>query len=166
VLVWVVFILAGCGGPTTYPVKGKLDYPQGDIRLLAGSNLICQQQEKPFHQAEGTIQDDGSFELSTRWKGKTLPGAVAGSYRAWISFASENGSEERQFRKTGIHPSYLDGTSVLTFRVPTDNDVVFTLTRAPPGAERSVGQPAMGVKCGDAEDEPETAAGDKEIMRD
>lgn len=163
-LAWIAVVLAGCGDvPRTFPVEGKLLFEKGDVALLAGSSLICQRQEEPYYQAEGDIQDDGSFKLSTRVKGSVLEGAVEGSYRAWIVFSSENGSEERQFRKIGIDPRVLNGqTSELFFRVPVADTVVLTVKHAPPGA-RLIAPPedtvrSMGVPCGGEPDEPDTSA--------
>jgi len=152
----VLVVLIGCGGdrPKTYPVKGKMVFDKGDIKLLAGSSLVCQQQQEPFYQAQGDIQEDGTFELKTRGKGEMLPGAVEGTYRAWVSLSTENGSEERQFRKIGIDPRFLSGTaSDLTFKVPADGEVVLTVTKAQPGA-RLIPQPEgkINVRCGESDD--------------
>jgi hypothetical protein len=140
----VLIVLIGCGGdrPKTYPVKGRIVFDKGDIKPPEGSSLVCQQQD-PFFQAQGDIHEDGAFELKTRGKGEMLPGAVEGTYRAWVSLSTENGSEERQFRKIGIDPRFLSGTaSDLTFKVPADGEVVLTVTKAQPGARLIV--PAGG----------------------
>jgi hypothetical protein len=158
-LALLLALLLGCGGggPRTYPVKGKLVFDKGDVKLLSGSTLICQQQQDPFFQAHGDINEDGSFELATRAKGAILPGAVEGTYRAWINFSSENGSEEQQFRKIGIDPTFLSGTaSDLTFKVPASGEVVLTVKRARPGA-KLIPQPGGGVSTkGGESDDPET----------
>ncbi len=160
----LALLLGAAGGcsdrPTTYPVRGKLVFDKGDVKLLEGSTLICQNQEKPLFLIRGDIQEDGSFELETNWKGRILPGAVAGPYRAWLQLSTENSSEERQFRRTGIDPVYLTGRSDLTFQVPAAEEVVLTVTRAPAGAQREAMEvvPALGVRCGEPDEEPEPSA--------
>jgi hypothetical protein len=128
--------LTGCGGPKVYPVKGKLVFDKGDVSLLAGSTLYCQHENEPV-QAFGDINDDGSFTLQMRTReGRMLPGAVEGTYWAWIVLNTDNGTEESQFRKLRIDPKYLAGnkSSTLTFKVPTTGDVVLTVTPGKPGA--------------------------------
>lgn len=146
-----VCLAAGCGGaPATHPVKGTILFDRGDVRLLAGGSLICQNQQDPLIQATGDIAEDGSFELQTNWKGKVLPGAVAGDYRAWITLPTEDGSEQHHFRKIGIDPLFLAGTSPLVIRVPAEQEVVLNVTRARPGAALPTGdeQPlALGLPC-------------------
>lgn len=155
-----LLVAAGCsGGPTTYPVTGRIVYERGDVRLLAGSSVICQNQEQPLIEGRGDIKEDGTFELQTVWKGRILPGLVPGPYRAWISLTSEDGGEERQFHKTQIDPRYLSSNSDFVFHVPAADEVILTVTRAPPGAQRISAEeepPALGVKCGDTSDEPGT----------
>ncbi len=71
VVAWLMIALCGCsGGSKTYPVQGKLIFDKGDIKLLSGSVLICQQQQEPFLQAYGEIRADGSFQLKTRFQGE------------------------------------------------------------------------------------------------
>jgi hypothetical protein len=147
-LALVLTALFGCGAPKTYPVKGKLVFDKGDLKLLAGSTLYCQQEQDPLINAQGDINADGSFTLGTYRQGKPVPGAFEGTYRAWINLSSENGPEETQFRKIQIDPRFLDGkASNLTFKVPATGEVVLTVTKARPGAKLPSAQPAVGVRC-------------------
>lgn len=144
-------VLAGWANrPTTFPVKGVLVYDKGDIRLLSGSTIVCQHQEDPSIQSSGEIHEDGSFELQTNWKGRVLPGAIAGPYRAWIALSTEGGSEETQLHRVGVDPRYLGETSDLAICVPPTDEVVLTIMRAAPGAERlTEEQPTLGIECTD-----------------
>src|SRR2546425_11518014 len=74
-LALVLTAVCGCGGPKTYPVKGKLIFDKGDVKLLSGSTLYCQQEQDPMIRAHGEINEDGSFALGTYAQGKPLPGA-------------------------------------------------------------------------------------------
>jgi hypothetical protein len=155
-------LFIGCGGaPKVHPVKGKVVFEKGDIKLLSGSTLICQQKEEPYFQAHGDIGDDGSFSLTTNSKGEVLPGAAEGTYRAWIQLSTENGNRERQFKKIGIDPGFLDGkSSSLSFKVPAEKEIVLTVTRARPGATLiAPDTPAVGVRCGETEQDSDAPGG-------
>lgn len=147
----LVCLACGCGGtPATYPVRGTIVYQGGDVKLLAASSVICQNQDDPSIQATGEIGEDGSFELQTNFKGKIVPGAVPGGYRAWLSLPSQEGGEAYHFRKSGIDPVFLAGTSPLVIRVPPEQEVVLNVTRARPGATLPTGeeQPlSLGLPC-------------------
>jgi hypothetical protein len=134
-LALVLSTLASCGGPKTYPVKGKVVFDRGDVTLLAGSTIDCRQEQDPMIEAHGTVNEDGTFELQTYNKGKLLSGACPGTYRAWIVLTTEGGSDEAIFRKVMVDPKFLDSrTSGLTFNVPASGEVTLTVTKARPGA--------------------------------
>lgn len=148
----VLIALLGCGGPTTYPVKGKLVFEKGDIKLLSGSIISCQHEQDPSIGARGDIQEDGSFTLETYVRGKIVPGALEGTYRARI--IPEDGAEDGLFYKTRIDPRFLDAqASTLTFKVPAPDAVVLTVTRAKPGTKLGSEQPASGRACGGDDDD-------------
>jgi hypothetical protein len=138
---------SGCA-PKTYPVQGKVVFDKGDIKLLEGGTLYCQQEQDPQIHAQGDVNADGSFTLGTYWRGKPLPGAFEGKYRAWYLLPTEGGSEESQFRKIQVDPRFLDGkASPLTVTVPATGEVVLTLTKAKPGAKLPSTQPPPGRSC-------------------
>src|SRR5262245_55467367 len=57
--------LAGCGGPSLYPVHGKVVWENGaDAQELAGGLVVCESVEGGVG-ARGDIEKDGSFQLST-----------------------------------------------------------------------------------------------------
>jgi len=156
-LALVLIALSGCDGrPKTYAVKGKLAFENEKIKLLAGSALVCQQQQEPYLQAQGEVQEDGSFKLQTLWNGEILPGAPAGTYRAWLHLSTENGSTERQLRAIGIDRRYLDGkASVLMFTVPSKEDVFLTVTESQPEEDLPVPPPTWAAfpRCGEPADD-------------
>ncbi len=130
----VPVILLGCGGPAAFPVKGKLVFEKGDVKLLSGSIISCQHEQDPSIGARGDIQEDGSFTLETYVRGKIVPGALEGTYRARI--VPEDGAEDGLFNKTRIDPRFLDANATtLTFKVPAPDTVVLTITRAKPGTK-------------------------------
>jgi hypothetical protein len=159
-LALVLIALFGCGGgPKVHPVKGRLVFDKGDVKLLAGSILNCQNEQNPSVSARGDINEDGSFTLETYARGRIVPGAIEGTYRARI--IPENGSDESLFRRTHIDPKFLDGkASSLTFKVPTDGDVVLTVTKAKPGTRLPSDKPKSGTGCDDPPDEPTPGSGD------
>jgi hypothetical protein len=147
-LALALLVLSGCGAPKAYPIKGKLVFDKGDVKLLAGSTVYCQQEQDPLIQAQGSIQEDGSFTLQTYWRGKPVSGAYEGAYKAWIVFDTENGSEESQFKKIQLDPRFLDGTTTnLSFKVPASEEVVLSLTRARPGAKLPSAQASGSRPC-------------------
>lgn len=82
-LLAAVIFTAGCyrkptyTPPETYPVTGKLVAPAGKIPANSLLKLIP---KEGAHNAEGTIQEDGSFTLRTLFHEEWLDGAVAGEY--------------------------------------------------------------------------------------
>jgi len=77
--------LLGCGPslPQTYPVNGKVlikgtnkPYPGGTItlRLKSDDKVV----------ADGTIEKDGSFTVTTKMYGKERPGAAAGEHTVLV----------------------------------------------------------------------------------
>jgi hypothetical protein len=73
--------LAGCGGPSVYPVRGKVVWENGaEARELAGG-LVVTEAENKLVGARGSIQKDGSFELSTYKPGD---GALLGKHRVAV----------------------------------------------------------------------------------
>src|SRR5438093_5675401 len=71
----VLLGLAGCGGPSLYPVHGKVTWDNGaEARELAGGLVICESVDGKVG-ARGDIEKDGSFRLSTYKPGDgLLPG--------------------------------------------------------------------------------------------
>jgi hypothetical protein len=159
-LVLLLAALPGCSRvPKTYPVRGKLVFERGDVKLLAGNALYCRHEQDAALAARGDIREDGSFVLETHAGGQILRGVPEGTYRAWIILDTDNGSEERQFRAIKLDPRLLSGTtSPWTLKVPSESEVVFTVTRAKPGA-RLPQPPAdtRGQRCS-PDDEAETSA--------
>ena len=134
-LALVLSALPSCGGPKTYPVRGKVVFNGGDVKLLADSTINCRDEQNPMIEAHGTINEDGTFALETYYNGKILHGARAGTYRAWIVLTTEGGSEDAIFRRVKVDPKFLvPSTSDLTFNVPASGEITLTVTKARPGA--------------------------------
>ncbi|HZZ79920.1 MAG TPA: hypothetical protein VFE62_15480 [Gemmataceae bacterium] len=145
----LLVLLTGCSSrPTTYPVRGRVQFNQTGLARLAGGEVICQLEKEPFLQASGVIQPDGTFSLQTRHKTELLPGVPKGTYRAWISLPSDKGSVEALLAEIRLDPRYLGKSSPLTFAVPTPNEVVLTVTEE--GTLPPVQPPA--IKCGESVD--------------
>jgi hypothetical protein len=71
----------GCGGTrTTYPVQGKVAFPDG-TPLTGGLVVFESLETDPPLSARGEIQSDGSFRLGTY---KLGDGAVLGRHRALV----------------------------------------------------------------------------------
>ncbi len=147
----ILIAVTACGGPKTYPARGKLVFDKGDVKLLAGSTLYCQHENDSF-QAFGEINADGTFALQMRTKeGRMLRGAPEGAYRAWIVLKS-------QYRKLRIDPQHLRGNKAasLAFKVPADGDVVLPIAPAKPGTRLANAEPVSrrgAPSCGGTEDD-------------
>jgi hypothetical protein len=76
--------IAGCGGFTTYPAKGKVVF-KGDRPVTRGGRIEFQSASDPQVRATGWIDDtDGSFSLTTHREGKNFDGAVVGPHRVVV----------------------------------------------------------------------------------
>jgi hypothetical protein len=74
--------LAGCGSRGPYPVKGKLEYEDGQpVKELAGF-MVTFSSESLGKSARGEIQADGSFRLTSNSKND---GAFPGEYKVIVS---------------------------------------------------------------------------------
>jgi hypothetical protein len=80
---------AGCGGshepapPATYPVTGKVRYKDG--RPFGGGTIQFLSAGEPALTMTGEIAEDGTFQVETLFRGKRLPGAVAGPCQVLVS---------------------------------------------------------------------------------
>ena len=121
----------GCGpvGPKTFPVKGQVQLPGGDIKVLAGHSLQIVQEGDPQVQAYAEIKPDGSFALESYDKGVVSAGALEGKYKARIVLSDDN--LEARDRAAQVVPStYLQfDTSDLKLEVPAKGDVTLPLVR-------------------------------------
>src|SRR5215813_7535464 len=75
----VLFGASGCGGPTLFPVSGKVTYKDGKP-VTAGFVIF-----EPLSQkisARGEIQADGSFQLGTH---RDNDGAMEGDYKVLVA---------------------------------------------------------------------------------
>jgi hypothetical protein len=126
--------LAGCGGgggPKTYPVRGKVEFLDGDIRNLAGSNVEWQLQSNTQVRAFGEISDSGQFELGMIHEGKRLQGAVEGEYKGRILLPDDvYDPDADKPGKPPVHPRFLDfAKSGLAVKVPAADQVVVKVSR-------------------------------------
>jgi hypothetical protein len=88
----MLLALAGCGGPKTYPVKGKVTLPGGKPLVGALVEFETHLPDGKRITAQGETGEDGAFVLTTRELGA---GAVAGEHKVIVS-----------------PPSYPPGTAV------------------------------------------------------
>ncbi len=122
--------IAGCGGPKTYPVRGKVELAGGDIKLLAGSHVEAVLTTDPTVRASGEIQADGKFRLESLHSGVIRNGALWGEYQVRIILADDDQARRRQARQA-VAPRYLDfKSSGVSLEVPVSGEV--TITVSPP----------------------------------
>jgi hypothetical protein len=133
-LVPVVAFLAGtavgCGG-VTHPVQGKVVFKDGSsiTPLVGGLVVFMPADGTKTATARGTIQDDGSFRLSTARDGD---GAAPGLYRAVITPPAPSVADLRKHQPPRVlHPRYQTaGKSPLVFTVESgSNDFTLAVDR-------------------------------------
>lgn len=128
----LLLVLAGCGGrPRPYPVLGRVVYRDGSPVLSGLVTFESTDAEKPA-TARGTIQQDGSFQLTTYKEGD---GAVPAHYRVMIS-SIRPPPPHLESRVKAAPPSPIDGRysrfekSGLECTVqPGSNEVTFTVDK-------------------------------------
>ncbi len=89
-IVWIALVglSAGCGGPTTAQVSGKVHFkdgsvPQAKVRVVRFEPM-GQDPEQAGKVASGQIEDDGTFTLYTRKPGDgVVPGDYAVTFSVW-----------------------------------------------------------------------------------
>jgi hypothetical protein len=123
---------AGCGGSNTYPVRGKLVWPDGSpITELAGGSVQFESEKlTPNVSARGEIQEDGTFRLGTN---KPDDGAPAGEYKVLVMQPLNEASDHPQPKAKIVHERFANfNTSGLRATVePKSNDITLKLERAP-----------------------------------
>jgi predicted small lipoprotein YifL len=125
--------LTGCGsgGPKTYPVRGRVAIPNGDVAVLAGSTVEAALDADPTVRAAGTIEPDGSFRLETLQAGVIKTGAVAGTYKVRVILTDDDPAMRKQAAKA-LHPKALKfESSGLTLQVPAPDEVRLELAARP-----------------------------------
>jgi hypothetical protein len=123
--------LAGCGGPSLYPVHGKVVWENGaEARELDGGLVVCEAVNGAVG-ARGDIQKDGSFQLSTYKPGD---GAVPGKHRVAVV---ENKPGEPPPAPIIDRAFFSVETSGLEINVePKTNAVTLKVRRGPPRPRR------------------------------
>jgi hypothetical protein len=124
-----VLLLSGCGSGT-YPVHGKLVWKDGaPATELAGSNVTFESTDQKT-SAVGSIQPDGSFQLTTT---KTNDGAPAGDYKVLIMLVGRPlvPGDDTRMAPGPIDSRYSEiSTTNLTAKVtPGTNQITLTLER-------------------------------------
>ena len=98
VLFFALFFVGGCGEPTTYPVRGRVVFPDG-APLSSGGVVLFKSQPREGSPltARGEILKDGTFELTTLVEGD---GARPGKHHAMV----RADRDESDFMERGILP--------------------------------------------------------------
>jgi hypothetical protein len=115
----------GCG-PRLYPVRGTVTYPDG--KPLTEGTVVFESKDadKPI-TARGTLQPDGSYELSTSRPGDGVP---AGKYQVLVAPKYDPNGVDGPRKPPPIDPRFSDfKTSGLEFEVrsgPNDYPIKVT----------------------------------------
>jgi hypothetical protein len=143
--VLVLGSLVGCGTRKTYPVRGKVQYPDGSpmkggavMFEPLGVEKVEKGAEAPI-MARGYINEDGTFALSTFGD---EDGAPPGHYRVLVRAqvkrhgrGVDENAPDPQWDPYQIHQRFQDfKTSGLEFTVePKVNDFLIKVEKAPKG---------------------------------
>jgi hypothetical protein len=130
VAVAFLFGVSGCGKnePKFHEVKGKVELPDGDVRVLAGSSVEGALESDTTVRAGGVIKEDGSFTLETLHQGVIKKGAREGTYQVRIILDDED-RQLRRKAKQALHSRYFSfQDSGLTFQVPANGTVTLKLS--------------------------------------
>jgi hypothetical protein len=68
--------------PRTYAVKGKVVFPDG--KPMPGGMVQLQSSIDPSMTTTGSIQEDGTFSLTTLFENKKLNGAIEGPHTVTV----------------------------------------------------------------------------------
>jgi len=122
--------LTGCGprvpvGPPTVPVHGKVVFTKGgDVAKLHDTQGVIEFEslDQPGIKAYGTIEQDGSFILGTKFEGGSKAGAVAGKHRVRLNLD--------ETAQSLVAPQFLHfERSKLTVTVPSAEEIVIRVWR-------------------------------------
>jgi hypothetical protein len=103
---WIVvasLTLAGCG-KATYPVQGVVQFEDGRPAVELARGFVSFQGLDRNVSAQGEIQDDGTFELSTFQQGD---GAFPGAYQVLVTPPPYNGPESQKAPRL-LDPQFSD----------------------------------------------------------
>jgi hypothetical protein len=126
-----LLVVTSCepGPPKVYPVKGIIvNKGKGSVKDVVGYNVQLQSMTDPTEMPGGTVGEDGTFVLYTRWGGKVVEGAKAGTYKAWLEQAPLEG---RKPPPPVIPVRYTNAdTSGLEFTIePRANEITIEIDR-------------------------------------
>jgi hypothetical protein len=96
--------IAGCSGKTLFPIRGRVEYKDGsDVSVLAGGRVLFDPADPEVlkQSARGTIQKDGSFQMSTYREGDGVP---PGKYRVLVATPKKQllNPRYREFATSGL----------------------------------------------------------------
>jgi hypothetical protein len=127
----VVCLMAGChtAKPPELPdVRGKVVFKGGKGRmdLLAGGKVRVRPESRAPLEITGTIDEDGTFVLSTIEEGKAVRGVPEGQYKIRIDPPLD---DDRKPMRGVINPKYQDyDKSGLRVTVPVPGDLTLEVT--------------------------------------
>ncbi len=100
----------GCSAKSikTYPVRGKVQLQDGDVRVLTGSHVELMQESNPEIRASGKIEPGGGYTLQTQYQSKILSGAPEGKYKVRIVLADESDEGVPKRKGDPIHRRFFD----------------------------------------------------------
>lgn len=127
--------VCGCGSqPSLYPASGKVVYDDGSP-MPGGATLIFESTVGAKGRIEGTIQNDGTFALSTMDKrGDILSGAPTGTYRVYIvpSTYDPGGDQETVTREVTTEKYGNPETSGIQWEIkPMENTEILIRVEKP-----------------------------------
>jgi hypothetical protein len=99
-----------CGGCNTEPplhsVKGQVVFKDDGKPFTAGTAIVFESKEPPYHRARGELDGEGRFVLQTEQR--EGEGAMEGVHRVSISYQTISGQDLQNQLSKVIDPKYFE----------------------------------------------------------
>jgi hypothetical protein len=120
-------LIAGCGGKGTYPVEGKVVYPDGTVANELAGYIVSFESAEQKVSASGLVHSDGTFRVGTF---DVEDGAVPGKYKIAVTPPQPSADDPPPLRVIDPKYSDLDSSGLEVTIEPKTNVVILKVERA------------------------------------